>query len=302
MSTAARKILLATEVSAAVVPELRAAANVSARTGAPVRLVHVGSDIPAPSHWNDPTTSDASFAQKGRERLDEQIGEIEARGGTVADSFGVPGESPGHEVVELTRDEDVGLVVVGDLGLDRFRYASRESVPAHVVRDADCPVMVVRGSHFERDHEASETLRFPRTVLFATDGSRESALAARSAIEMGGEGSALHVIHVYQDDVDGEHKAREILDEQAGHIHEAGGTVSGVHPRQGQTVEEILKLGEELEAELVVVGGQGVGSMRELVPGTVSGAIVRDADRTVLVVRADREEKPLVDSPEVSVT
>lgn len=93
-----------------------------------------------------------------------------------------------------------------------------------------------------------------------------------------------------------------MLNEEARRIHDAGGTIAGVHPRQGRPAGEILKLGGELDAELVVVGGQSVGSLRELVPGTVSGTIVRDADRTVLVVRADREEKPLVDSPEVSVT
>ncbi len=50
MNALPRKILLATDGSSATDPELRAAADLSARNGAPVRVVHVGKDLPPPSH------------------------------------------------------------------------------------------------------------------------------------------------------------------------------------------------------------------------------------------------------------
>lgn len=173
-----------------------------------MRLVHVGTDIPRSTHGQGPSTGQARF----RQRMEEQIRDIEARGGVVEDSFGVPGELPGHEVVELSRDEDVGLVIVGDARLGRFRYALRERAPAQVVRDADCPVMVVRGAILERYHDVSEAAMSPRTVLVATDGSRQSAYAIHRSAEIARASSPLHVVHVYQD-VNGEQRAREILEQ-----------------------------------------------------------------------------------------
>lgn len=307
MNVYPRKILLATEVSAEVTPELRAAADVSARTGAPLRLVHVGRDIPPPAHWNDPSPADLRFQQRGGELLNEQIAEIEARGGTVADSGGVPGSSPGEEIVKLTRAEDVGLVVVGDRGLGRFRYAARASIPAHVVRDAYCPVMVVRGGFFSQDPETLEFSaeastggsKFPRRVLLATDGSEDASLAVLRAVEIARVGSELHVVHVVESASPHPDRGRAVLDAEAGRIEEAGAIVAETHLREGPAVEEILKLGDEIDAQLIVVGSWGLGSMRGLAMGTVAGGVVSSANCPVMMVRGDRPPRPLVDPSEV---
>jgi nucleotide-binding universal stress UspA family protein len=51
---------------------------------------------------------------------------------------------PDHEIVSLSDDLGVGLIVIGSRGLTGMRRALMGSVSDSVVRHAHCPVMVVR--------------------------------------------------------------------------------------------------------------------------------------------------------------
>ena len=62
----------------------------------------------------------------------------------------MPVKKPAEEIVKLTRERDVGLVVVGSRGLGRLQYALQGSVSSTVVREADCPVLVIRGDRDRR--------------------------------------------------------------------------------------------------------------------------------------------------------
>ena len=139
------KILVVTDGFESAAPAVRAAAEVSAKTDSEIELVYVGRDISAPTAYNDPNSSDMEAAREARELLDEVTKEIEADGGRVVESHIVPGEKPAEEIVKLTREQDVGLVVVGSRGLGRLQYAVQGSVSSTVVREAECPVLVVPG-------------------------------------------------------------------------------------------------------------------------------------------------------------
>lgn len=227
---------------------------------------------------------------------------IEARGGTVAEVWAAPGRRPSHEIVKNTRDEDVGLVV-GDRGLGRFRYATRMSIPANVVRDAWCPVLVVRGDVPALGPVGFDKVRFPRKVLLATDGSPDAALAAEKAVEICRSGSEFHVAHVWgtRPSEPGTHDERggqEILDAEARRIEGIGGAVAAAHLLRGHPAEEIQRLGEEVGAELVVVGGrvsEPEGAHRAA--ASTSRSVASDSSLPVLVVRGDRPARPLVEVP-----
>lgn len=292
------RILLATDGSSATDPELRAAADLSARTGASVRVVHVGRDLPPPSHYGPDYNLFADDAEADRKAIGlarEQAATIEARGGTVAEVYSQPGERPGDEIVKGTRDEEVGLVVVGEQGMGRFRYASRTSITATVVREAWCPVLVVREDMFGLDQE-----RFPRKVLLATDGSPNAARAAQRAVEItGGTGAELHVVHVSEEGGNhAERVGREVLDAEVERIEGAGGTIAAAHLLGGHHATEIQRLAEEIGAELVVVGGRVSGPEGGPRAGaSVSRSIVDGSALPVLVVRGDRPARPLVGAP-----
>ncbi len=137
-------------------------------------------------------------------------------------------------------------------------------------------------------------------ILLATDGSEESELAARVAVELAkSTGSELHLVHVkllpltppYPDVLDwredlerAEREARELLDEQVKKVEEAGGTVAGAHLREEQPAEEIVALAEDLGVRLIIVGRRNRGLIRRALAGSVSDSVVRHAHRPVLVV------------------
>lgn len=147
MSLFPTNILLATDGSDNSLPALRAAADLSASSGSGIQIIYVGKGISKPANYNDPSSNDQSKAQEARNLIDELMGQIEERGGTVADSHIVPGDKPAREIVKLTREQDIGIVVVGSRGLSRIQYALQGSVSSQVVRDAYCPVLVVHGDH-----------------------------------------------------------------------------------------------------------------------------------------------------------
>lgn len=143
MSMLSARILVAIDGTRTSEPAVRAAAELSEKTGSEIHLVYVGEEI---TETRTPRSrgSDEEVGEKGRQLLDEAIGGIESAGGSVGKSSVVPGSDPADEIVKFTRDDGVGMVVVGNRGLGPLQYAVRGSVSNTVVREAFCPVLVVR--------------------------------------------------------------------------------------------------------------------------------------------------------------
>lgn len=81
--------------------------------------------------------------------------------------------------------------------------------------------------------------------------------------------------------------AYEVLDEQASRIGEAGGTVTKAHAEVGRPDVEIVRLAEELDAGLIVLGSSGSGPLKRANVGSVAESVVRHAHCPVLVARTD---------------
>jgi nucleotide-binding universal stress UspA family protein len=133
----------------------------------------------------------------------------------------------------------------------------------------------------------------PRKILLATDGSEDASLAARTAANLSVKaGAELHVVHAWQvvphPFVDAEYyeeEAARILEEQTEFVADAGAVVKKAHLVMGSPVDAILDLGEEIGADLLVVGSRGHGTLGRLILGSVSEGVVHHADRPVLVLR-----------------
>lgn len=145
---------------------------------------------------------------------------------------------------------------------------------------------------------------FPTTILLATDGSREAALAALTAADLGvSTNSQLHVVtaggklptatyEAYTEATDDalRQEARHVLDEEVRKIEEGGGTVARVHLRMDDRRDEaIVRVAEEIGAGLIVMGSRGLGGLRRALMGSVSDSVVRHAHCPVLIVRAEKE-------------
>ena len=140
----------------------------------------------------------------------------------------------------------------------------------------------------------------PKKILLATDGSEDARLAARAAADLSNKvGAELHIVHAWQsvphpvidpDQYEGE--AARLLKEQTEFVSDAGGTVNEAHLVMGAPVDAILDLGEEIGADLVVVGSRGHGPLGRLILGSVSEGVVHHATRPVLVLRGGQDSWP----------
>ena len=152
---------------------------------------------------------------------------------------------------------------------------------------------------------------FPTKILLATDGSKEAASASQTAAELAQKtGSELHVVHVgqtlgpgysgyvgyeegalpsAQEELEGQ--AREVLEAQVERITVAEGARVQSHIRLGRPEKEIVALGEEIGAGLIVMGSRGQGGIRRALMGSVSKSVVRHAHCPVLVVSKEESDK-----------
>ena len=141
---------------------------------------------------------------------------------------------------------------------------------------------------------------FPTKVLVATDGSEDSQLASRVAVELAQESSSeLHVVYVLPWPDQGmrdlwgfdasardaaEARGRERLKELAEEVEASGGTVAEAHFESGNPEVRIVAVAEELGAGFVVIGKTGYGGLRRALMGSISDYVVRHATAPVVVV------------------
>jgi nucleotide-binding universal stress UspA family protein len=298
MSIFPTKVLLATDGSEEALLAATAAAGLSTMTGSELHVLTVGPEYPYYELPDYPARFEEVVEAQRREAkevLDEQVRKIEESGGTVEEAHLEMGVPPGRTIVHVGEKLGAGLVVVGSRGRGPMKRAVMGSVSSSVVHHAHCPVLVVRGE--ERDYP-------PGRILLALDGSEESTAAARTAVELADHlESELHVVHVgelkpvYHPERHGYHalheelqeRAQRLLDEQANEVRSAGGTVAKAHLMMGRPDEEIVVLGEEIAAGLIVTGSRGLGGIRRALMGSVSNSVVRHAHCPVMVVRREGE-------------
>ncbi len=142
-----------------------------------------------------------------------------------------------------------------------------------------------------------------KTILLATDGSEDAALAARAAGDLSQKtGAELHLVRAWQAvpsaHFEGwihntlEQEARKALEEQTKKIRNSGGEISGSHMREEPPVKAILDLASEIDADLIVMGSRGAGRLKRLATGSVSEGVMHNANVPVLMLRGGDEAWP----------
>ena len=306
MSAFENKMLLATDGSPDAESAARMAITLSSGLNLELHVVCVGH---APSVYTGSETEflDLEFQDWMRERaksdarakLEELAERIKEMGGEVAKTHAAVGR-PDAQIVHIAEELDAELIIVGSRGLGPLKRSLMGSVSNSVVHHAHGSVLVVRGDGRERDY-------LPGRILLALDGSEEAASATRAAVEIANAtGSDLHILFVSPTqklrgylgpEVRGEgilerakHRAWEFVDKQAERIAANGGKVKDAHLAFGKPDEKIVKLSEELEANLIVMGSRGLNGIRRALMGSVSDSVVLHAHCPVLVVREKRHQ------------
>lgn len=143
----------------------------------------------------------------------------------------------------------------------------------------------------------------PERVLLATDGSEDARNATRAAVDLVAKsGAELHVVHVWRDvpspyarsfiKRELTRQGQEILDAELAAIGDLGGEVAGSHLAGGRISDEVLRLGEAIGADLIVLGSRGRGAVGRLLLGSHAEDIVHRASCPVLVLRYGEESWP----------
>ena len=148
---------------------------------------------------------------------------------------------------------------------------------------------------------------FPTRILVATDGSEEAALALTTAADLAkSTNSELHLAYVFPTDVqrpfpnpitarpaevlereleEAMRQAQLFLDREAEQVKGEGVEVADTHLVRGRPDRELVHIGEEIGAGLIVMGSRGLGGVRRALIGSVFDSVIRHAHCPVLVVR-----------------
>ena len=138
-------------------------------------------------------------------------------------------------------------------------------------------------------------------ILLATDGHKGPSPSFETAVDLADKlGAELHVVHVdilyygahFEPMSPGQlEKARERaqarLNGNVEALESLGGTVAEAHVRLGDVDGEVIKLSEELNVDMIVIGSRKQSAASRILLGNDAESIVRHAPCTVVVVRRE---------------
>jgi nucleotide-binding universal stress UspA family protein len=137
-----------------------------------------------------------------------------------------------------------------------------------------------------------------KRILIATDGSDGANIALDEGFALAAEtGTEALVVYVrarpasflgapyYQDVLAEEARHARAVITNAKHHASRFDVEVDYEVLEGDPVDAILVLGRSRDVDLIVVGSRGLGTVRSLVLGSVSNALLHQADRPVLVAR-----------------
>lgn len=198
-----------------------------------------------------------------------------AQQGLRCEAFLRKGSKPEELIIEEAVQRKVDMLVLGRHGRRGLMKVLVGAVPARVIEDAPCKVLVV-----PKDARGGCS-----TILIATDGSGHSMEAASEAIAIAKRcGGSLIAVSVAksQGEMDLAQTQVAKVDKMCAREGLAVETLTGV----GKPCEVINKIAMRRDVALIVVGTYGSTGFRKLIMGSTTEKVIGLADCAVLVVRA----------------
>jgi nucleotide-binding universal stress UspA family protein len=273
------RILFATDGSSNALEAARLLASLPLGAGASIAVV---------------TVAPEDRAAKGEAALEAAREALSGAGAAV--ETGVRHGHPAEEILREAEARPTGLIVMGASGMSGLARFFLGSVAERVARHAPCPVLVVRPGHLPLE-----------SVVLAVDGSECSVRAAEwlrdfplpegcevriytslpvyeigtwsASTEPPYPAATLKTLHEQEREA-----ALERLRELEASFAAAGKRASS-EIREADPAVGILQVIEDRDADLVVVGSEGLGAFERFLLGSVSEKILRHAHCSVLVVK-----------------
>jgi nucleotide-binding universal stress UspA family protein len=205
-----------------------------------------------------------------------------------------------ERILKTVAKEGIDLIVMGTHGRRGFNRLLLGSVADQVIHRAPCPVLVVRAPRGDHSIPGAPEPHI-RTILLATDFFPHWQHAARYAMKWAWEcDCSLVVVHVAPEGSSAIEAPIDPLPEYnpavGSKVARAWRELQALSPehgrscckpileiRQGHPAEEILRVAEENNADMIILGARSV-SRDSAGGGSVSSAVIRDGRFPLLVV------------------
>lgn len=284
-----RSILVATDGSEGGIGALRLAHNLASRDGSRVEVLSVyrPAYIATPGEPDVASSMASHFTRAAVEARRARIrAQLRSLGPAVADEVTVEVGRVATTISRVAAERGSDLIVVGlgaAGGIEGWRSRERLLRLIHLVEVPVVAVPSTRGG-------------LPREAVVGMDFSDFSVRAAREVIRELGVGAHLHLVHVVTEvPLPSEllppagrietlrRAAEDKMAEMASGL--AGGEAVDVegHVRIGDAAEELLKVAEEVDADLVAIGSHGTGFVGRTLIGSVSSAVTHHVHCALLV-------------------
>ncbi len=292
------RILLATDGSEDATLAARGAVDLSKQGGSELHVVHVWHDVPTPRFRSFVR---AQLKREAQELLQKQVERLEHAGAAVAKAHLREGRTI-DEILGLSEELRVGLLIVGSRGGGGVKRILLGSVSEGIVHHARRPVLVMRGG---------ETAWPPARVVIGDDSSADAKEAGELAASIGRLfGARTLLVRVYPERLKGAKEDRDSGSREADEAMrwaeaELEGRADGLEDILGQrprtairtsddpavAILEVAREGEE--PALIAVGSRGLGKVQRVRLGSVATKVVRAVTGPVLVYPRSRGLQPL---------
>lgn len=285
-----RNILFPTDFSANAYAALKYAAAFARQSGGRVVLFSVQDAKPV---WHS--------------QLDKLLSDPVLKG-VDAEKVLVAGE-PASEIAQGAIDHDVDLITVVMRDRNRLSRAFGSSIAEDIVAEAPCAVLCVRTAQrdFVNQHDGQTEIQLKRVLLatnFRPSSAAATQLATQIANHMGAELHAVYVIGDYFEQISvifpegglaALTRLRSYAQERLAQFTRSGVGGTATHIAEGRPYQEIVKLADTLQADLIVIGTAVHGSLfgSSQVLGSEIERVIRNAPCPVLCVPATRVLTPL---------
>lgn len=290
-----RHVVAATDFSESAERALAWAAEVARTHGARLTLVHaVAPPMPVADFAAPPLHVDDELREAADRRLQEALEGVSLEG--VEAEGALRDGTPSQAVLDLVKQTDADLAVVGTRGLTGFRHLLLGSTAERIVQKSPVPVLSVHAD--DPPPEGG-----PRTILVPTDFSEDARAAldaAESCLALPDRETRVILLHVFH--IPAEYRSygpsgsffevsegladtlRERLEELAAPLRERGSTIE-VAVVEGIPAEAIVREAEERGVDLVAMGTHGRSGLAHLLLGSTAERVVQHAHCPVLTVR-----------------
>lgn len=270
-----------------------------------VILLHVirAKDVPLPETYN--LESYKLIRWSAEEQLNLLRMMMEALGLRVR--IKIKYGSPVTEIIRVSQDEHVGMIVIGAQGTTLAQELMVGSTAFEIIRRSVIPVLLLK-AEVVRDEghnycRMSCAEMFQR-VLHPTDFSAFADEAYDVVESLRATGTKETILLHVQDERVMKHKTQEqqsafdqedrnLLEERCQHLSDLGFKARWIL-RNGSSAQETLHVADEVKAGVIVIGSQGKSAIREWMIGSTLESVIRHARQPVLIIRASKSKEQQV--------